>query len=195
MLIGSIECTSFHRRVLISGVWYSLIRWYFISLMARFSEKFFLPVRVLCISSSHIELIELMTEWRCNFFLLQELGSFNRSFYILQLSLKKNGWVQHVKTIYTKEPLTYCYNNNSDPTLAGNYGNKLWKSILKIGKENNNTFSDRRSISYRAKIRNHMQSALYRKRPHDLLVKEERQEVRACQVFQSIFKFSKQSVN
>ena len=30
-----------------------------------------------------------MTEWRCNFFLQQELGRFNRSFYILQVSLKK----------------------------------------------------------------------------------------------------------
>ena len=60
---------------------------------------------------------------------------------------------------------------------------------MKIGKENNNTFSDRRSISDRAKIRNHMQSALYRKTPHDLLVKEKRLKsglVKSSKVFSSL---------
>ena len=42
-----------------------------------------------------------MTEWQCNFFLLQELGSFNRSFYILQVSLKK-GWVKRAGSSMSK---------------------------------------------------------------------------------------------
>ena len=40
---------------------------------------------------------KLLTGWQCNCFILQEKGIFNRSFNIMQATLKN--WVQHIKTI------------------------------------------------------------------------------------------------